>query len=254
MTEAEAPTVEVRRMSGLGLATAISLLVTYGTALGAVYMRGYWGTFGIDPFQYGSTSDISVAGLAAVAVSTLLILLGAWFGHVFAVYASKFGKGQLLLGRIVFFIVPGALIALGIFGYWWVALGFAGVVLLGLMIIFTIELPTPLRAPPAAFGIALLLVYVPLSAHALGQCRAVSASDVRVGRVLDLERSILNVEIKAPAKLIGRIGGDVVIWEAVSGAVIMLPAAAEVRLVNTLRSAEPTGNQEINQERDDEHR
>lgn len=61
-----------------------SALVTFGLIQGALYLKAYWGHFGLDPFQYVAVSEIALAGLAGVALAlglmVLAILVGDWLG------------------------------------------------------------------------------------------------------------------------------------------------------------------------------
>lgn len=57
-----------------------SALVTFGLIQGALYLKEYWGHFGLDPFQFVAVSELALAGLAGIGMVLFLMLLASLFG------------------------------------------------------------------------------------------------------------------------------------------------------------------------------
>ncbi|MEF3081917.1 hypothetical protein V3391_06780 [Luteimonas sp. SMYT11W] len=241
---------------GWNWATLVTILIAYGCALGAIFMRGYWGAFDIDPFQYGGAAETAWAGFAAVAVSMALVAFGAWIGHLIAHRIGDWPTRGRPARASVMAIGGGVLVACWVAGQWWVLSALGGVLVVGFMVTATAALPSTYRTPDAAIWVGVLLVYLPMSAHLTSQSRAQAMSDVTAGRIIDPGRSTIGVELRGPAKLIGRLGGDAVILEANSNSVIFVPQTAELRIV-TKPAVDPArimSNRRIIQEREVEHR
>jgi len=221
------------------MAAVISGVVAYGYALGAIYMRAYWGSFGIDPFQYGSTADVAVAGFSAIAAFSILLIIAAWLGRLIAETASQFEAGGrwLFWGLVV--SIAGLVSAALFTGFWWYVLGMIGVWILTLMLILTPTLPLYLRSPPTAALIGLLAVYLPLAAHSQAKSRADDAWNPDAGWIVDQSRSTLSLSLEGAAKVAGRLGDHVVVLEPSSKSVIFLPVSEQVRIVTMPRGSAP---------------
>lgn len=57
-----------------------SAVVTFGLIQGALYLKAYWGHFGLDPFQFVAVSELALAGLAGIGMVLFLILIALLFG------------------------------------------------------------------------------------------------------------------------------------------------------------------------------
>ncbi|WGV53866.1 hypothetical protein QIF44_16420 [Stenotrophomonas indicatrix] len=57
-----------------------SAVVTFGLIQGALYLKSYWGHFGLDPFQFVAVSELALAGLAGIGMVLFLILIALLFG------------------------------------------------------------------------------------------------------------------------------------------------------------------------------
>src|SRR5690606_35452347 len=57
-----------------------SLLLAFGAVQGVIYLKAYWGRFGLNPFQYADVDSLALVGLTGIGVTLLLIGLGALFG------------------------------------------------------------------------------------------------------------------------------------------------------------------------------
>lgn len=57
-----------------------SALVTFGLVQGALYLKAYWGHFGLDPFQFVAVSELALAGLAGIGMVLLFMLFAALLG------------------------------------------------------------------------------------------------------------------------------------------------------------------------------
>lgn len=231
MTEQLHTQEKARSFSGAELAAIVSGVAAYGYALGAVYMRAYWGSFGIDPFQHGSTADIAIAGFSAIAVFAVMLLLAAWFGRILAETLSQFEKGQRILGTGLLVTVPVLAVVAIVSGYGWIILGMIGVIAVTLMFLFTPSLPMYLRWPPTAMMIGMLTVYLPFAAHGQAKARAEAAWDIDTGWVVDRSRSAIDLELLNDAKVAGRLGEHMILLEPASQAVIFLPTGPQLQLV-----------------------
>ncbi|WMJ69187.1 hypothetical protein [Stenotrophomonas sp. 24(2023)] len=54
--------------------------MTFGLIQGGLYLCGYWGAFGLDPFQFAAVSEVALAGLASIGIVLVLMALGALLG------------------------------------------------------------------------------------------------------------------------------------------------------------------------------
>ncbi|CAH0128921.1 hypothetical protein SRABI102_00006 [Stenotrophomonas lactitubi] len=57
-----------------------SAVVTFGLIQGALYLKAYWGHFGLDPFQFVAVSELALAGLAGIGMVLILMLVASLFG------------------------------------------------------------------------------------------------------------------------------------------------------------------------------
>lgn len=245
MTEDQALATPEVKFTGIGIAAAISGIAAYGSAIGAVYMRSYWGSFGIDPFQYGSSTDIAIAGLSAVAAYAVLVLLAGWAGRLIAETASQFERGQKLLAKAMFVAVPAVVGSAIYFGHLWVLIALVGVFALTLMLIMTPTLPKSLRWPPTAALIAMLTIYLPLAAHGRAESKGKQAWDPSHGWVVDTERSSSGLGLTGRPKMAGRLGDLVVVLEPGTRSVILVHAGPELRIVTVPHDSSAIGQKPL---------
>lgn len=66
---------------GIAQVVAWSTMVFgFGLIQGTLHLKGYWGSFGLDPFQFGNASDLALIGLTGVGVTVVFMLLAALLG------------------------------------------------------------------------------------------------------------------------------------------------------------------------------
>ncbi|MFG3450236.1 hypothetical protein ACGFZ3_16835 [Stenotrophomonas sp. NPDC047960] len=200
-----------------------SALVTFGLIQGALYLKAYWGHFGLDPFQYVAVSEIALAGLAGIGLALgmmfVAILLGDWLGNKL----TSIGPDRRLLG----FLAPaGLFLGLGAI-IWWAN---AWAVLLGALLTVVClaavsiapTVPAAIKKSPWLTYAVVMLVYVSIASNWLGAERA---KKITRGE----ETRVANIRIESGSlsglSLIGRLGDSYAFWDKARKATLLLPAS-----------------------------
>lgn len=200
-----------------------SALVTFGLIQGALYLKAYWGHFGLDPFQYVAVSEIALAGLAGIGLALgmmfVAILLGDWLGNKL----TSIGPDRRLLG----FLAPaGLFLGLGAI-IWWAN---AWAVLLGALLTVVClaavsiapTVPAAIKKSPWLTYAVVMLVYVSIASNWLGAERAkkiTRGEETRVANIRIESGSLSGVS------LIGRLGDSYAFWDKARKATLLLPAS-----------------------------
>lgn len=200
-----------------------SALVTFGLIQGALYLKAYWGHFGLDPFQYVAVSEIALAGLAGIGLALgmmfVAILLGDWLGNKL----TSIGPDRRLLG----FLAPaGLFLGLGAI-IWWAN---AWAVLLGALLTVVClaavsiapTVPAAIEKSPWLTYAVVMLVYVSIASNWLGAERA---KKITRGE----ETRVANIRIESGSlsglSLIARLGDSYAFWDKARKATLLLPAS-----------------------------
>lgn len=207
-----------------------SLLLGFGLIQGALYLKAYWGAFGLDPFQFGNASDLALIGLTSIGVTVALMMMSAMLGS----YLSA--KVQLLQTKLhlpwwALAVVPILLfILLGIFVF------FGWILLLGMLLTWSLlwlvyrapDVPEAVRTFKYLPYLAMAVAYFPMSAYYLGERQAARVKAGDRGFVVD-----------APAtggcqmgawQFVGRLNDVYVLFCRQTGGVSLLAAPSDSAL------------------------
>lgn len=200
-----------------------SVLITFSLIQGALYLKAYWGHFGLDPFQYVAVSEIALAGLAGIGVALGLmlvaILLGDWLGDKLA----SISPDRNVLGCLAptaLFVGLGAII-------WWAN---AWLILIGALLTVACiaaisiapTIPAAIKKSPwLTYGVV-MLVYVSAASNWFGAERA---NKITQGE----EKRVANIVVESGSvsglSLIGRLGDTYAFWDRARKTTLLLQAS-----------------------------
>jgi hypothetical protein len=200
-----------------------SALVTFGLIQGALYLKAYWGHFGLDPFQYVAVSEIALAGLAGIGLALGMMfvatLLGDWLGDKL----TSIGPDRRVLG----FLAPaGLFLGLGAIIWWANAWAVLFGALLTVVCLAAVSIaptvPATIKKSPWLTYAVVMLVYVSIASNWLGAERA---KKITQGE----ETRVANIRIESGSlgglSLIGRLGDSYAFWDKARKATLLLPAS-----------------------------
>lgn len=197
-----------------------SALLSFGMVQGALYLKGFWGRFGLDPFQFAGVAELALIGLTAMGL-TLGLMAAA------ALIASCIDAGESpSRRRRVAGLLSGACFAVGFVYLVWVSgawpLVIAAVVTIALIVMIRLS-PVAPRAvkdsPWLPYG-ALAIVYVSFASAYLGHERAKS---IMVGARERTARVVLAGGEERVLVLVGRLGDTYVFWNKQQAEAVLIP-------------------------------
>ncbi|MGY1424815.1 hypothetical protein [Lysobacter sp. A289] len=216
-----------------------SILLGFGVTQGVIYLKSYWGRFGLDPFQFNSASDLAIVGLTGIGVTVIFMMSAALFGgyisHKIEPYVAA--HRWALLAASVGFI--SGLVALAFF------VDFGIYLLIGMLLTWGMiwlvhrspDLPesiTKLRAVPY---IALAVAYVPMASHYYGQRKADYIIRADSALYMQPDLSIGTGLPKGNQRFVGRLGGEYIFYNVSNGNVSIVLADSTQMISLTKRSA-----------------
>lgn len=204
----------------------VSVLLAFGSIQGVIYLKAYWGRFGLDPFQFSDAHSLGLVGLTGVGVTVALMgvaaLVGSWVGEKLDDFRHK--RRWLAIGVVVSLL--GGLVALAFLVDWGVYLA-AGVVLTWFLIVLAHHSPVI----PAALAqsswlpyLALALAYVPLASHHYGHRQADKVMTSAIRAVM--EGPALRGGDRGQLRLAGRLGDAYVMFRPDDRSVLIVPVAS----------------------------
>ncbi|QXQ00630.1 hypothetical protein [Stenotrophomonas indicatrix] len=176
-----------------------SAVVTFGLIQGALYLKAYWGHFGLDPFQFVAVSELALAGLAGIGMVLFLLLVALLFGGwVETKVTSGSAKSKLFawLFPILFFTGLGLLL-------WWS------------------------NSWPLLIYALVMLVYVSIVSSMLGSERAEKISS---GGGKHVTAVTVDGQVQGGLSLIGRLGDSYALWDPARKAAVLVPVGDVGRL------------------------
>jgi len=233
----------------------LSLAIPYGIALATLHLIAYWGAVRVNPFQYASASDLTSAGLSALAITLLLmplaLLVGATIGARLAVAHDNVSIGSGSAGakpassllpsrdRVSDSIFWGAVIAVPL-----VILLVEGAIKYAILsFCMTVVVMRPVaaskvlaeRIPSDHVRIALvfLVVTLPFLAYFKGASESQQARSSSKGMIVDVARSGIAKSLRQPLFYMGMLGSSHLLYEERTGSVIFLPVNDDRMLVVT---------------------
>lgn len=215
-----------------------SILLGFGTIQGVIYLRSYWGKFGLDPFQFSSASDLTIVGLTGIGVSVAFMagaaLLGGYLGDRLAHY--------LPANRITKVLVPlvfvGFLIALAFF------VDFGIYLLIGLVLTWSIialvhaspDIPDSIKKLRFLAYVAVAIAYVPMASYYYGQRKAntvlASENSLQVAALSSVGAAIP----KGNQRFVGRLGGEYIFYNVDDETLSIIPSSS-VQVISLKRQS-----------------
>ncbi len=205
-----------------------SALVTFGLIQGALYLKEYWGHFGLDPFQFVAVSELALAGLAGIGMVLFLMLLASLFGGwVEMKVTSGSSKSKLFawLFPVLFFTALGLLL-------WWsntwpLLMGVLLTVICALIVHLSPVVPTAVKDSPWLIYALVMLVYVSIASSMLGSQRA---EKIFSGGGKHVTAVTVDGKVQGDLSLIGRLGDSYALWDPVRKATVLVPVGDVGRL------------------------
>jgi hypothetical protein len=205
-----------------------SAVVTFGLIQGALYLKAYWGHFGLDPFQFVAVSELALAGLAGIGMVLFLMLLASLFGGwVETKVTSGSSKSKLFawLVPVLFFTAIGLLL-------WWsntwpLLIGVLLTVICALIVHLSPVVPTAVKDSPWLIYALVMLVYVSIVSTTLGSGRAGTISS---GGGKHLAAVTVDGKVRGGLSLIGRLGDSYALWDPARKTAVLVPVVDVGRL------------------------
>lgn len=214
---------------------SISILFAYGCAIGAIYLRSYWGAFGIDPFQFATATDLAVKGLAATGPTLGFILVAGIVGEVIGNAAAKLTPKYKWLPIVIAVLVAVFIAVLVIF------VSFGRLLVIGMIATWVLQALAwrsdflrPMASSKHAPLIIAALVYPPIATHYLAKRAALNS--VERGRIAEVIATSpgLQATLGEHASFIGRVG-DTYFLRRKDGQLTVVPADS----VQVMRLVQP---------------
>lgn len=204
----------------------ISVLLAFGITQGVIYLKSFWGRFGLDPFQFSNASDLAIVGLTGIGV-TLAFMAGAALlgGYLGDVLVHRVPKNKVALGLIACVLIVGLLLLVKF-------VDFGIYLLLGMLLTWALiwlvhnspDIPDRFKHIKVLGYIALAVAYIPMASHYLGQwkAKAVQTSD----SVLVLGGGLEHLDTDRELRLVGRLGGEYIFFSPVTRSITIVQASS----------------------------
>lgn len=219
-----------------------SALVTFGLVQGALYLKAYWGHFGLDPFQFVAVSELALAGLAGIGMVLLFMLFAALLGGWIE---GKITADTTVPSLVMWLILVLCLAGLGAIIWWsngWLLLiGGALVGVCAVAVRLSPVLPAAVKDSPWLVYVLTMLVYVSISSVWLGSERAKA---ITTGGSSYTVSVTIDGKAQGGVSLVGRLGDSYVLWDPVQKLAVLVPVGDVGRLEIGRKATSPaTGNQ-----------
>lgn len=213
----------------------ISVLLAFGIAQGVIYLRSFWGRFGLDPFQFSNSSDLAVVGLTGIGVTVAFMmgaaLLGGYLGNALA---QNFEKNKLTV-LAIFLVSLGGLVALVVFVDFGIYLLFG--LVLTVIIVWLVrqspDIPKHFKEMKLIAYIALAIAYVPMASHFYGQRKADIVLNSGKALHLEIEHSVGTGLPSGEQRFAGRLGGEYIFYSPAHQSVSIVQADAVQKITLT---------------------
>lgn len=224
-------------------------LAIWGIAIGIIHLAGYWGSFGINPFEYMDGRGLFQAGLFSLVGSIALLILGALIGHLIVSPLFPAGGGadkpigRMLaplwrwLGVLNLILITSIVLFVPAEGKWYVVASL--VALFSLLIRDSSLLIAVTTAQDVRSILAFLLIFIPMIALArgIGDASIARSSDAR--RLIDLSGSVIPAgqNLSGEISYVGRLGDTYVLFELSTSRLVLLDRSSSPQLLIRARDA-----------------
>ena len=205
-----------------------SVLLGFGLVQGVIYLRSYWGRFGLDPFQFSTASDLAFVGLTGIGVTVGFMCISAMLGGYVAKLVIDHAPRMKWLVVVLAVITVAGMVALV------VSVDF-GIYLVGGMILAWGILWLLHKSPDVPFEIkqlkllpymALAVAYIPLASHYFGQRKADHIAKAPATWQFQANGTTIPALDSGSYRFVGRLGGDYVFYEPHRVVVTIVPSDA----------------------------
>lgn len=211
-----------------------SALVTFGLVQGALYLQAYWGTFGLNPFQFVAVSEIALAGLAGIGLVLGLMFIAALLGGWLEGRLASISPDRKALRRVASVVLLLGMAAI----LWWAnawTIMMGGLLTIVSLVVVALSpaVPAAIKNSPWLTYMAVMVIYVSIASSWLGAERA-----QRV--VQGKERHFVGVATEAETlnglKLIGRLGDTYALWDPARETTVLL-LASDLKKLEIMRGS-----------------
>jgi len=200
-----------------------SALATFGLVQGALYLKAFWGHFGLDPFQFVAVAELALAGVTAMGFVLFLLAVGM----LLASWIEARLTGETAKGGVRAWAVPTLYFgALAILIWWaeaWPALiGMALTLCCALAIHLSPVVPRAIKDSPWMIYLVVMVVYVSVVSSWLGEKRA---EDITAGGKAYTSTLRSEAGVRGDLVLIGRLGDTYALWDPAKKTTTIFPAS-----------------------------
>ena len=220
-----------------------SILLGFGVTQGVIYLKSFWGRFGLDPFQFNNASDLAIVGLTGIGVTVVFMMIAALLGGCISrkvepyVTAHRWvplcAFGGLVAGfvTLTFFVDFGVYLLLGMLLTW-------GMIWL---VHRSPDLPEGVTKLSALPYIALAVAYVPMASHYYGQRKADHVIRADSALYMQPEFSVGAGLPKGSQRFVGRLGGEYIFYNVGNGNVSIV-LADSAQMISLTKRSEKSGD------------
>ncbi|HGM5880177.1 MAG: hypothetical protein KH046_02230 [Stenotrophomonas maltophilia] len=214
-----------------------SALVTFGLVQGALYLKAYWGHFGLDPFQFVAVSELALAGLAGIGMVLLFMLFAALLGGWIE---GKVTADTTVSSPVMWLILVLCLAGLGAIIWWsngWpLLIGGALVGVCAIAVRLSPVLPAAVKDSPWLVYALTMLVYVSISSVWLGSERAKAITSGGSSYTVSVT---VDGKAQGGVSLVGRLGDSYLLWDPAQKLAVLVPVDDVGRLEIGRKVASP---------------
>lgn len=229
----------------------LALLTIWGVAAGVIYLASYWGSFGLNPFEYIDGRGVFQAGLFSLVVSISFLVLGALLGHL--VFGPIFPPGGGAKTPIGVRLVPVwkwigiinlvAIVLITIFNQRdekWLVIACLGAMYSVVFRDSPFLVAISQRAEVRAI-ISFMLIFIPLLAIGAGFQDASAARYGKSKRIVDMAASVVpaSQQLSGEIAYLGKLGETYVLFDLSSQRVVLLDVSGTPQLVFKGRAKAP---------------
>ncbi len=222
-----------------------SILLGFGVIQGVIYLKSYWGRFGLEPFQFSNASDLAIVGLTGVGVTVVFMmgaaLCGGYISHKMERYVAAH-RWALLVASIV--LIAGLVVLAFL-------VDFGVQLLIGMLLTWSIvwlahrspDLPESIKTLHALPYIALAIAYVPMASHYYGQRRADQVIRADSAFYMQPDLSVGAGLPKGDQRFVGRLGDEYIFYSTSDGgiSIVLADSAQMISLRRRSKKASATG-------------
>lgn len=210
----------------------ISVVLAFGITQGVIYLKSFWGRFGLDPFQFSNAGDLAVVGLTGIGITLAFMagaaLLGGYLGSALLQHipTSRISRWSSLVGLLCSLVVLVIFVDFGIY----LLFGMVLTWLLIWLVHHSPDIPETFKHAKFIGYVALAVAYIPMASHYYGQRKANSILIEERVLVLSPERLRDTALPTGEQRFVGRLGGEYVFYGPSDRTVTIVQAGSVNRI------------------------